>query len=265
MLSNLQGALQMSPRTVISAPLISLFLTAILIEDAHAILIDDFTQGAVTLSDPVGPGNASDLKTGLDPAHALATARFVTFNALQIQTGATGQVTVQVDPSGGGCLRYSPDPGLTAANFFVEYGSTSVGEPTMSLNLLADGADRFSFDFVSSQGSSFFMDFLVTSANGAQAYIYKQFPVSSVPFTTGIVFSELLNSRPTLDLAHVTQIEFGTSNGNFRGSFALADVRTVPEPPGLAMATAAISISLLSRSRLAQRKTTPQPVESGGN
>jgi hypothetical protein len=214
-------------------------LMAGLAQHASAIVIDDFSQGGVTLSDAVGGGSAADLKTGLDPAHTIGASRYVTFNALQIQSGATGQVTVQVDPAAG-VLRYSPDTGLTAANFAVEYGNTSLGQPPISLDLLADGADRFRFDFDATQGQSFFIDFLANSANGASAYVYKQIPVSSAPFSFDITFAEILSNIPTLDLSHITRITFGTGNGNFRGTFALSSVSTVPEPSSFFLMSAAL-------------------------
>src|SRR4051794_16582208 len=87
----------------------------------RAVVIDDFSQGAVTLVDALGPGSAADLKTGLQGSHTYATARHVTFNAIDPSPfGDTGSVTVQVDTISGGSLKLSADPGLTAANLFCE-------------------------------------------------------------------------------------------------------------------------------------------------
>jgi hypothetical protein len=205
---------------------------------ARAVTIDDFSQGAVTLVDALGPGSVTDLKTGLSPAHTAATARRVSFNAIDPSPfGSTGSVTVKVDTANGGSLKLMPDPGLTAANFFISYGTTSLGLPAMSLNLLAGGADRLILNFgytipdATSQFASFHMDILFRSSNGQTYSTFPLFPNSSTPFSFEMPFSEIKSRQPNLDLANITGLTFGTSNGTMQGEFELREIRTNSTDP----------------------------------
>jgi hypothetical protein len=200
---------------------------------ASAITIDDFSEGAVTLVDPLGPGSAANLTTGLSAAHTFATARHITFNAIDpTPFGSTGSVTVKVDGANDGSLKLTPDSGLTAANFYVSYGSTSLGMPAMSLNLLADESDCIAFDFASTipdgtkSSSQFFLEMFLVSGNGVGYNAYRRVPSSPTPFTFELPFSEILATKPTFDLANVKSFRFGTANGTMEGAFELTGVRT---------------------------------------
>jgi hypothetical protein len=208
---------------------------------AFAILIDDFSQGDVTLTDSTAIGSVSDLKTGLDPLHTAAGARHITFNVYDMAPfGDMGNVTVSVSS---GSLRHQPQPGLTAANFFVNYGVTSLGLPPMSLNLAADGAHSLALDFLSampdaslSANTNFGYDLIIKSGNGTSILASRTFPVSASSFTVRHPFAAMTNVQPigsTFDFSNVTEIRFGTSNGTFYGPFSLTSIRTVPEPASL--------------------------------
>ena len=234
--------------------LIVFFHAALVCASAHALLIDDFTEGGVTLTAPLGGGTFSDLKTGLDPAHIAPTARHITFNAIDpFPFGDVGSVTVEVDTSGAGALRHLPDPGLVAANFFVSYGNTLLGLPAMSLNLTLDGGSRLAFDFGFTQpnpgggSSSFAADLFLRSGNGVGFSNFTQIPTSSTPFTVDILFSDMLAASPSFDLTDVTEISFGTSNGTLRGPLELLRVYTIPEPTCLSLAILAFSLNLRLR------------------
>jgi hypothetical protein len=219
------------PRTRLTWFALLAFLT--LNASARAVTIDDFSQGAVTLVDSLGAGSVSDLKTGLSPAHTAATARLLSFNAIDpAPFGNTGSVTVKVDTANGGSLKLMPDPGLTAANFFINYGVTALGLPAMSLNLLAGGADRLILDFgytipdATSQFASFHMDILFRSGNGQTYSTFPLFPNSTTPFSFEMPFSEIKSRQPNLDLTHITNLRFGTANGTMQGTFELREIRT---------------------------------------
>ncbi len=221
--------------------------TTLSIPSASALLIDDFTDGSVTLTS-VSFGTVSDLQTGLDPSHVAATGRHITFNAI----GGTGEVTVEVDPSSGGAFRHSPDVGLSAANFFVSYGNTSLGLPPMSLDLLANGADRVSIDFaytIPDPGHNFAMGFQIISGNNTGYYNFGAVPVSNSPFTVDIKFADILAATPTIDLSDITEMWFGTSNGTMGGAFEVVRIYTPPEPGNFATITIMLA-TILGRIRL---------------
>ena len=220
------------------APLTFVVLVCSWPQPASALLIDDFSTGAATVTDPLGPGRASDLQTGLDTTRTVGGARHVEFNAIDpFPFGDTGQVSVQVDTTAG-VLRHNPDPGLAGANLFVSYGDTSLGLPAISLDLLADGTDRLVFEFLSTipnPEGRFALDVILRSENGAQFYKHAQVPSSNSPSTIAIHFDEILSAQPAFDLMQVTQISFGTGNGTMNGFFELNRVATVPEPGAVLM------------------------------
>src|SRR3954465_9606354 len=184
-----------------------------------AITIDDFSLGPVTLVDTLSPGSVSNLKTGLQASHTLATARHITFNAIDPSPfGDTGQVAVQVDSTNGGSLQLNADPGLTAANLYLSYGVTSLGLPSMSLNLTTGHADSIIFDFAYAipdshiAFASFNLDLFVQSGNGKSFYAYQPVPSSAEPFSVQLPFSQILRSMPAFDLGNVTELRIGTAN-----------------------------------------------------
>lgn len=220
------------------APLAFVVLVFSWPQSASALLIDDFSNGAATVTDPLGSGRASDLQTGLDATRTVGGARHVEFNAIDpFPFGDIGQVTVQVDTTAG-VLRHNPDPGLAAANLFVSYGDTSLGLPVISLDLLSDGADRLVFDFLSTIPNlegRFALDVILQSENGTQFYKHAPVPSSPAPSKVAISFGEILSAQPTFDLTQVSLISFGTSNGTMNGFFELSRVATVPEPGAVLM------------------------------
>ena len=200
----------------------------------HALVIDDFEVGALVKLDDLSSGGVSELQLGLDPAHTAATARYIAFNASDpFPFGDTGAVTVQVDTADGGALRYLPDPGLTAANFIVNYGQTRFGLPPMSLDLLADGATQLSFEFGSTRREDqlpFSMDIRLSSGSGTSFGTFLPLPVSPDTSRLNIPFSQILSQSPNFDLSRVTIIQFGSANGTISGPFVLNKIETIPEP-----------------------------------
>ena len=239
---------------------ICIWIGADVAKESHARLIDDFTQGAVSLSDPLGLGSVADLKIGLDPAHIAAAARHITFNAIDgFPFGDTGIVTVEVDPNDGGSLRHTPDTGLSAANFYVSYGVTSFGLPAMTLDLLEDGAERLVIDFaytIPNPGVStpeFAMGVHLKSGNGATSGKFMPIPTSANPFSVEITFAQILGIAPTFDLSDVTEIQIEAGNGTMKGRFAMDTIYTVPEPSTLTFA-AFLSLVFAGKTKRRDRR-----------
>ena len=216
-------------------PLIpTLLLSVIFTNSTAAIVIDDFSEGLMSITAPVYSGTYSDTVFGLDPNHVAGEARFISFNTIDpFPAGDTGSVTVETDPNDG-VLRYLPDPGLAAANLHVAYGQTGLGLPAMSLDFLADGAERLSIDFnhtsaVFGMNPFFALDIVVVTSS-AGFYSYSIVPQSDYPFTLDIPFVDMLAASPTLDLTEVVELQFGTGNGNLRGEVELSKVYTSATP-----------------------------------
>jgi len=209
----------------------------LLAQPALGVVIDDFTEGPVSLTDELGFGSVSDLKLGLDPSHVAAGARYVTFNAIGQPSGGSDTVTVEVDPNGTGSFRQSPAPNLSAANLFVIYGDTSFGLPPMTLDLLANNADRLSIAFNHTiPNADPYADFALgvfLFSDNAGFYTWVRLPSSDGPFVLDIPYDDVLSSSPNLDLSAITKMRFGTSNGTMQGHFEISEVYTSGSPlPG---------------------------------
>lgn len=226
---------------------------------AHALIIDDFSVGPIVLTDTEAFGVVSEVQTGLDPARVAGGSRAITFEALDVSFpfDTAGSVTVAVATDGGGALQHTPDPGFTAANFFVNYGNTDLGQSPISLDFLTNGADRLRFEFnfttafITPVVPTVAFDLLLDSGGGS-ALDFVIFESVNAPTTVDVLFSDILALNPDFDLTDVTGLTFGTSNGTLDGPFELASIRVVPEPTAV-LVMAPCVFGLMRRRRDGQR------------
>jgi hypothetical protein len=181
-----------------------------------AVTIDDFSAGAFSL-EVLRHENDSVTITGLPPNNTLGGSRFVTLYGAGPSPESSVRVSVETAFSE---LHYDADPGATATNFVVGYGYTT----SLQANLLSDGANSLVFDFAFADfepGLGYF-DIVVTTQPGGK-YLYVPVANSSVPFSLVLPYRAFGTNT---NFANVSKINIGTGNGNLRGDFALAGIRT---------------------------------------
>ncbi len=200
---------------------------------SHAVLIDDFSDGAASLRREVGDPQITDIQTGLSTDSVIGGEREVTLGAI----GSPGAVTVDIDTDAEQMI-YDTDPGVLGVNFFAKYGS--IDDP-LHVDFTAGGADRIRFEFESASFSvPALLDVLLTTQSdvtstgrtgGSQSIVLTS---SDHPFVLD-VFLDQFSQVERMNLADVWSISFGTGNGNLPGSFVLNSVRTIPEPSSVAL------------------------------
>jgi hypothetical protein len=217
---------------------LAILLVAFATSSPAAVIIDDFSAGAVTLRREVGqPWIFRELQNGLPTASVIGGSRLFSLAARDyFHTGAAGGVTLDIDTASGE-LDYTNDPGITAVNFEIRYGSI---EQPLTANLAMGGNDRLRFGFkwaefepIGDQYAFFDVrvqtkhDTLDTSGGGASAIISTE----ATPFVVDVLFKDMQRGAPyALDFSRVVSISFGSSNGYLPGDFVLDYVIVVPEP-----------------------------------
>jgi len=220
------------PFTIVIALLFFCF-TAIAVR--AEVLIDDFGDGPITLDRELGESRITAEQSGLSTDSVIGGSRAFSLRAGDRNSGATGGVTVEIDPETQS-FNYTTDPGITAVNFAVTYGS--LDEP-LGADLTIGGADRLRFEFASAAFFGYnnkgYFDIGVRTVNddhdfwGGGAYVGV--PSSDSPFYVDVPFSELQAYQPyALDFSRVISFYFGSANGNIPGNFVLDRIVAVPEP-----------------------------------
>lgn len=205
-----------------------------------AVVIDDFSQGAIDLqSDGTPFHKIEQVQTGLDPAHVIGGVR-----RLQLQEGSRFDVTLPdnvsltVDTAGDGRLVHEADGGLRAINTYLTYnGVTELqqnGDSNLLVDLAPDGENAlvFHFEHTMFQGhggsTNGFLDITLRSdSTPGNEYMYVRLPSSPTPFSIALDFSLL-----TIDPTRLTWLSFGTGNGNLPGSLALSKIESKALAPG---------------------------------
>lgn len=191
-----------------------------------AVNVDDFSVGPLDLYALQGQPAASINQTGLDTSHVVGGKRFVTLQAIRRSPTATGGVHVAVDPSQSE-FAYDADPGMTAANFSIQYGKLT--DP-LHADLAYDGANSLvlDFGFADFEPGLGYFDLVVDTEPGGR-YLY--FPVTNSPYPFSFVLPFKAFGLGS-NFSDVVSIELGTSNGNLPGDFALTGIRTAFFPDG---------------------------------
>jgi hypothetical protein len=95
---------------------LAILLVAFATSSPAAVIIDDFSAGAVTLRREVGQPRIIALQSGLPTASVIGGSRSFSLAARDyFHSGAAGGVTLDVDTTSGE-LDYINDPGITAVN-----------------------------------------------------------------------------------------------------------------------------------------------------
>lgn len=215
---------------------------------AHARVLDDFSQGSIELTVQLA---GDDVSTGLDPAHTIGGERKVS---------AAGQTSIRINsPSHPGELGAVFPLGLP---FFLARGEFTYGSNSpLGVNLNDDGAKEFQVVVAGTYGAMYLDNALLTvtwlNGGGTATTASREFSniVSTEPgMTTGqIPFSAFG------DLSNVAQIALRFDRtmtpGGFNGPFELSVrsfVTVVPEP-------ATVSLTLVSMIFLMRRVPSAQP------
>ena len=198
---------------------IFLLITTFVNRTLLAITIDDFSAGSFSI-EVLRYETESATQIGLPTTNTLGGSRFVTLNGL----GPTPQSSVRVSVDSAFTeFRYDADPGSTAANFRIVYGSAT----NLQANLLADGTNSIVFDFAFADFESGvgYFDISVTTQPGGR-YLYVPVVNSASPFSLVLPYRAFETGYPGANFADVSKLTIGTGNGNLRGEFAFSGIRT---------------------------------------
>jgi hypothetical protein len=191
--------------------------------------IDDFSVGPLEMNVAVYTGTRTVDQPGLDASHVVGGRRRVTYDTIPRTNGATGEVSVAVRTDFGH-FKYEADPGVTAANLGISYGErnngllpdlTSAGENSLVLD----------FEFANFESGTGYFDFQVYTQSG-RGYVYMPVKNSAHSFSLVLPFIAFNRNGLVADFSAIRSVEFGTANGNLRGSFAMTAVRTANFSPG---------------------------------
>lgn len=203
---------------------------------AGAVIIDDFTTGAISLENTLAGGFVDEIQTGLDPAHVaggVRTWRYDVRSDFASDPPSTAKVRMGVGspaglPPGDGTSRlyYQADDELTAVNFWLTYDA-GVGNgpgPGLGIDMQALGHNALvlavlSADFEDSIGH---LDVLA-SRDSDSRYSFTPLPDSATPYRA--VAPLFRSSQPPLET--IQRIRIGTSNGVLFGDFELGEIRTM--------------------------------------
>lgn len=201
------------------------YLAVVVARPASAVVIDDFSAGPLSL-EAIRYQPKSVTVSSLPVDQTVGGSRAVGLSALGPTAASSVRVSVDTDASE---FRYDADPGATAANFLVRYGTTQ----NLQANLLADGANAIVFDFAfanfESGGGNF--DLQLVTQPGSR-YLYWPIANSTVPFSLVVPYRAFTSSSGSVNLANVSSFSWGTGNGNLRGDFSLSGIRTAFYPDG---------------------------------
>lgn len=221
---------------------------ALLSSQAHARILDDFSQGSIELTVQLA---GDDVSTGLNPARTIGGERKV---------GAGGQASIRINsPAHPGELGATFPLGLP---FHLAHGEFTYGANLpLGANLHDDGAKGFEVAVAGAYGAMYLENALLTltwlDGGGAATTASREFNdiVSTGPgMTTGrIPFSAFG------DLSNVSQISLRFDRtltpGGLNGPFfsVRSFVTSVPEPATVSLAFVSM-IFLMSRVPSAQRR-----------
>jgi len=248
---------------------LAILLVALATSSPAAMIIDDFGAGAVTLRREVGQLRITELQSGLPTASVIGGSRSFSLGARDyFGTGASGGVTLNVDTTFGE-LEYTNDPGITAVNFEIRYGS--IDEPLNS-NLAMGGNDRLRFGFKwaafePTDDRFLAFDVRVETEHDTLGtwggYGSARIPNQASPFVVDVLFKDIQQGQPyALDFSRVVFLYFGSGNGRLPGDFVLDYVVAVPEPTtNVALGIGAMLVGS-SRRRGGRRRASPRFFEN---
>ncbi|MCH8840034.1 MAG: hypothetical protein IH831_05030 [Planctomycetes bacterium] len=210
-------------------PLLGLFFSMTLASSnaIAGIVIDQYTAGPDTFIAQPDEFPAPFRQTGLNPATVLNGVRVVTINGVQLGEGIVS-ATIDVESHGG---RFIYDASAASASptssGLIETMSVGVGDPdwrepasTFSVDLTADGSDRFAIEVLESNildsfGNSATQRFNVRVASGDPGQRTGRFAGS---FEIGFqaqpisVFLPFVDSNALIDFSKVAYVEIFTVN-----------------------------------------------------
>jgi hypothetical protein len=191
----------------------------------RATLIDDFSTGPFSL-EAIRYQTKSVDQNNLPTNNVLGGSRFVTFNGLGPTALSRVSVGVAQDE---GHLHYDADPGSSAANFEIAYGKNS----NLHADLLADGSNSliFEFDSVNFESGVGYFD-LIVNTQSERRYLYAPVHNSTGPTSLILPYWAFNRAPYYANFSDIAGISIGTSNGNLRGDFVLASIRTAFYPRG---------------------------------
>jgi hypothetical protein len=222
-----------------------LFSVLLAVSPASAAIIDDFEDGAFSLTSTSPNGNCGAGNSQSDLAGVIGGARGASV-LLWDQGHTSGSAIFSLDLSSPGdhAVVLSIPAGRTATAGCL-YPASSQQEH--EINLIADGANAVQFTFSQDPGNGS-LDFSVfTDSDHWASIALTGAAVYQIPYSAFGLSND--------ELVHVTQlyVDVICTAGNQPITAALSDVRTVPEPSTLALF--GVGMAALVSLRMARAKS----------
>jgi hypothetical protein len=211
---------------------------------ADAIVFDDFSVGPLEFSS-ANNADSHILQTNLDPTHVAGGTRFVDFffvgpapgNSMKIDTVAS---ELRLNAGLQCCTEMS-----------VSYGSSSV---PLHLDLTADGSDRMLFTFAQINLALAYQipSFSLFDAQGHEVQPLRNATLPPNPqagFSLTVPFAQL----PGINFADIGSLVLDIGRYPGSTSFALDDIRTVPEPATFSLLLIYLTAAMFSRRNCGDR------------
>jgi hypothetical protein len=200
---------------------------------ARALVIDDFTQGALSLS-ATNLGGPTLVQTGLNPASVLGGTRSVHLSSL-------GLATVSTDPIKGR-FRFTAHQSFS----YLRLGWGTV--TPLNVNLRADGSHQFRFELTDS--SPTFTGFFFLQVKSGNNWFYTDIKPDITSALNGQSYG-VMNIPYTrfagVDFTAVQAIELSAARATAGQHLQFDFISTVPEPSALALIGLALGIGLWRR------------------
>ncbi len=218
---------------------------------AAALVIDDFTQGGLTLLHATNYPGTTQLQMGLDSSVTIGGTRLVSVGAVGY-IGSSGLATASIDPIKGR-FHFNANAGL--GYFKLDYGSVT------PLNLdLTGGNNRFELEFVDTTPNANFSLFYVRVKSGGAWFNYQiqndlaQALGGNTFGTLSVPFSKFLG----VNFAAVQAIELDASRVPQGVHLAIESFTVVPEPSAaMLLLLAPVLMRFIRRHQRLHNKLNP--------